>query len=1008
MYTRVDSSIDHIVQRVRRLRMAAGVLHVGAHPDDEDIGMLSYLSHKYGVRAVYWSATRGEGGQNRIGSYSGETLGVYRTWEADLARQEDGSESYYGPFLDFGYAKNASDAFAKWGKENVVRHIVRAIRLLKPEIVVARWRGESGDLHGHHQAVGLATLEAFDAAGDPEKYSELEEQGLSAWQPHKLYHSTDNTGGDYSVGAALNLFGVQNPDLEKDGILRIDTGEYDPTTGKTYQERAWLAYNRHQTQAMGLAPKHGDFYYYFSLHKSHVEVPPRESSFFDGFNPTLVGLADRFGDSAGELKTELAKVTEIVERTLERLRAEDPYDVSNYLMEGLPCLKDAIELVEQAEVDSAAKKAVNTYLKEKYLDFEEVIALCLNLQLEGLSTESRVTPGQSFKVDFFLWNNRGAGISDVKLSLDLPEGWETRVIEETREDEHALARYDVTTSKMALFSCPYWLFKPRSEYKYVWPSGEPAGRPFAPPDVHAICSLKVGTQRINLRIPVMCRKGFPGGYQELPVMVIPPIALQPKSTRLFCQVSEKAQHAEIQVTGRNNTIGAVKGSMSLDLPEGWQSDPESIDLFLPETGDSYTGTFQVTIPANTPEKTYAIRCIVHSGGREYSYSITPVRMGMPGLPGEPTASNCIKEANIVSPAEIKIFLIQVELAKKQSYAYVPGVKENIRDALLPFGISFTELSPTDMAYEDLSKYDVIVIGPNAYLLSEDLRNNAQRFLDYIKDGGTLIVQYQGYGFQGKGFTPYDFRYNQPHDRVTFEDAEITILNPSHPVFHFPNLIEKNDFENWVSDRGMYFFGEWDKRYKPLMACHDPGEESKEGGYLVCQYGRGSFVYTGYSFFKQLPAGISGPFRLFGNLLALPAARINERKIFLRCVDLFTELDDEYLESVARIMERRWVGDGTMICREGEEGNELYFIQAGEIDVIKTKDEKEEIIAVVDANSCVGEMSILGNIPRFASLRAKGDVDLLVIKGEDFENILNENPRIAIKLLGLLVKRLAVS
>jgi len=877
---------------------------------------------------------------------------------------------------------------------------------LKPAVVVSRWRGEPGDLHGHHQAIGLATLEAFKCAGDPEKFPELADQGLSPWQPYKLYHSTDNTGGDYSSGAALNLFGMPNSELEKDGIVRVNTGEYDPTTGKTYQERAWLAYNKHQTQALGLAPGHGDFFYYFSLHKSHVKTPSRETSFFDGFDPSLVDLAKRLGDTGKEFAKQLSSVVDKVDKTLDQLRASDPYKVSIYLLQGLADLDTAVKILGKMDVDQDKKSAVLSYLKEKREDFEETLALCLNFKLEALSSESRITPGQPFKVDCHLWNNRSAQISNVEISLEVPEGWETTLIKTDSENNRALAGFEVSTSKMALFSCPYWLFKPRKGYQYAWPTGEHGGQPFAPADVHAVYTVTIEGQQLRLKAPVICRTGFPGGYRELPVMVIPPIALQSKSTQIFSPISKTPQTLEIQMTGRSNSQVPMAGTMRLMLPKGWKSNPESIDLSFEEAGDSLTGTFKVTIPPDAPENTYVLRGVVHSDGRDYSYSITPVRMGMAGVPGEPTASNCIKEANIVSPAEINVSLIQVEFSRKQKYAYVPGVKEGIRDGLKPFGVSFVQLSPADMAYEDLSKYDVIVIGPNAYLLSEDLRNNAPRFLDYTKAGGTLIVQFQGYGFQGKGYTPYEFKYNQPHDRVTFENAEVTVLDPTHPIFHFPNTIEKKDFSDWVHDRGMYFFGEWSKQYKSLLACHDPEEDSKEGGLLVCQYGRGNYIYSGYSFYRQLPAGVPGGFRLFGNLLALPAARIHERKNFLKSVDLFIELNDEQLESVARIMEQRWVNDGTMICEEDEIGNELYFIHTGEVNVSKKEDGKNRIIAVVGEGSCVGEMSILGNIPRVASLRAKGDAELLVIKGDDFKNIINETPRIAIKLLGLLVKRLA--
>lgn len=1001
-----DLSIEEIVYRIRALRMAAGIMHIGAHPDDEDIGLLSYAAHKYGARAIYWSATRGEGGENKIGPYSDESLGIYRTWETLEARSEDGGVASFGSFYDFGYSKNAAATFAKWGEENVVREIVRAIRLWKPAVLVSRWRGEPSDLHGHHQAVGIAVYKAFEAAGNPEMFPEFVEEGLSAWQPLKLYFSTDNAGGDYSAGAAFNLFGNINEDFEKDGILRINTGELDPVSGKTYQECAWTAFNKHQTQGMGVKPAPGDFYYYFSLYKSRVQVPAKESTFFDGFDPTLAGLAERLGNDASLVREKLASVVECADKALDTLRVDNHSGASTSLLLGLARIREAGRALEDVEADPHTKKAVTSYINEKTEEFELAVAKCNGIELEGLSAESTVTPNQKFTVTSYLWNHRGADVNNVQMVLEAPTGWDVKTGETNREGLHTFVDFEVTVGKMASFSCPYWLVTPRSGYMYEWPKGEPCCRPFGRPELQLACRMKLGAEELTLRVPVIQRSAFAGGYRELPVMVIPPISLQPESSLYFRPVSENEQILEIKVTAHNNSYGEISGETSLDIMEGWKSEPASLELSLPEYGDSKTVDFRVSIPAGAPEQTYTIHCKVSSGGRDYSHTITPVRMGTPGLPGDPDASNCSKECNIISPAEIKVFLINVEFAKRQTYAYVPGLWDGIRDALAPFGISFEELSGKELAYEDLSKFDVIVIGHDAYLVSQDVRDNAQHLLNYAKNGGCLIVQYQRYGYQGKGFAPYDFCYHQPHDRVTNEKAAVTILEPDHPVFNFPNTIEPKDFDGWVHDRGMYFFREYDKRYKPLMSCFDIGEEPREGGYLACQYGRGDFFYTGYTFHRQLPAGVGGAYRLFANLLALPSARLRERMNFLRRVDLFSEFNEEQLESTARIMFQRLKNNGTILCKRGDTGDELYFVYRGAVDVLQSvgEGEEEKPIASVGVGAFVGEMAVLGDIPRTATLRANGDIELLVISGKDFQSLLNENPRMAVKLLNLLVKR----
>ena len=289
------------------------ILHIGAHPDDEDIGLMTYMARKFGLRMIYWSATRGEGGQNQIGPYKGAALGIYRTWETLDARAVDGGESLFGPFYDFGFSKTGEEALDKWGRTKLVRELVGIIRWTQPQIVIGRWTGEPSDGHGHHRAVGLATLEAFEDAGNPEKFPEQFEQGLSPWQPQKFYHST---GIDWQPGEE-GTFGEIQPELERAGVLRINTGEFDPIAGRTYQEVAWLAFNKHQTQAMGFIPSRGDFYYYYSLYKSLVPVPDKETSFFDGLDPALTGLADYPGAGSETLRISLEPIKRSAEKAFE-------------------------------------------------------------------------------------------------------------------------------------------------------------------------------------------------------------------------------------------------------------------------------------------------------------------------------------------------------------------------------------------------------------------------------------------------------------------------------------------------------------------------------------------------------------------------------------------------------------------------------------------------------------------------------------------------------------------
>jgi hypothetical protein len=880
--------------------------------------------------------------------------------------------------------------------------------MVQPQIIISRWKGISDDFHGHHQAVGKATYEAFEAAGDSDRFPEFEEQGLFPWQPSKFYHSENNSGGDLKAGGAVNIFGRINPDFERSGILRLNTGEFDSIAGCTYQEQAWLAYNKNQTQSMGLAPEPGDFFYYFSLYKSLVSVPDRETEMFDGLDPSLTGLADYPANGSSSLRKELERIKDRVHQATQEFRADNPISASKPLLESLSMLHEIRSGLEKEQLNGTAQKAIDLYLDRKIKDFEKVTAQCLGLRLECLTDTGRITPGQQIRLSSKLWNHRNIKIDKVIFNIGAPSDWKIQTVENDPSDElidGLTTVHDVDSSKTASLSSPYWLEKPHDLYHYKWPGGEPAGRPFGSPFVYAECEVILGKENILLREPAVLREKFSGGYRELPLAVIPPISLHPKELKEFMRISSAEQQLELQVTARSNVESkVVKGNLKLEVSADWRIDPESIDLSFEKYGDAVSASFKVNIPKNTLAGQYELQYMIRVDNRYYDVILYPVRMGAPGLPGQPDATNCIREEFITVPAAVKAYIFDLELVQKQKYAYVKGAEEEILKTLSHLNLNFHLITDEEMGYIDLGQFDAVVIGPNAYLVRDELRKNSARFLKYVKRGGTLAVQYQGYAFEGKGYTPYPFKFNQPHDRVTDENAPVKILKPNVSIFNFPNNITEDDFNGWFKDRGLYFFNQWDKRYEPLLACNDPGEDLKKGGLLVAGYGRGTYLYTGYSFFNQLPAGVPGAFRLFANILALPEARILERIEFLKNISLFSILTNEHLDSVARIIFEQWAENGEYICRQGEEGNELYIIKKGEVEVLQKSNGKEHVIFTAKEGACLGELAILGNITRTASLRAQKDVQLLVIKGEHFLALLKKYPDISIQMLGLMVER----
>ncbi|MEJ2557853.1 MAG: PIG-L family deacetylase, partial [Anaerolineae bacterium] len=597
---------------------------------------MAYMARKFGVRIVYWSATRGEGGQNRIGPDKEEALGVYRTWESLAARAVDGGEALFGPFYDFGFSKSGEETLAKWGgRRGVVREIVRAIRKVQPLIVISRWTGQPSDGHGHHQAVGATVSEAFEAAGDPNQFSELQTQGLVAWQPRKLYYST---GGDWQPGEAGGVWGALRPELERGGLVRINTGEFDPISNRTYQEQAWIGFYSHKTQAMGFVPNKGPFYYYFSLSKSLVPVPDKETWFYEGLDSSLTGLV------RGSLADE--------------------------------------------DLNNDARQAFDMYLERKLNDFEEVVTQCLGLNLECLAEYARITPGQQFRATARLWNHRDIAIEGVKFTLRVPDGWQIEPVDREGIGEGE-AVYDITTSESAELTCPYWLDKPRESYHYNWPLGERPGQPFDPPLVELECEVALGLHQITLREPAIFREAFSGGFRELPLAVLPPISLHPKIKTEFLQVRPSKQHLELHVVARSNMEWTgIEGSLKLEIPPGWQVEPSEVHLTLGQAGDSRTVRFSVVIPENTSAGHYPLRYLVKCGGRDYGVVLNPVRMAAPGLPRLPDEATCVKEQLITSPAVGNVHLIDARFVTGLRYGYIKGVDEDLLKALTHFDLDF--------------------------------------------------------------------------------------------------------------------------------------------------------------------------------------------------------------------------------------------------------------------------------------------------------------------------------
>jgi len=984
--------VEQLLYRIRGLRMIGHVLHVGAHPDDEDAGLMAFVSRKYGARIVYWSATRGEAGQNRIGAYSGDALGIYRTWESLAARAIDGGESWYGPFYDFGYGTSGAEAVTKWGSQELVREIVRAIRLAQPQIIVARYTGEASDGHGQHQAIGFATLEAFDAAADPARFPEL---SLPAWRTAKLYQSTD---GDWQAGEQHAL-GQRQSEFERDGYLRIDTGEHDPVAGMSYQQQASLALNCHQTQAMGFAPEHGSHYYYYRLHKSLVSTAAREQSFYDGLDPTLVGLVTYPGGGPPDCLEMLETILADVDSALLQLRPDNPPAAAGPLLHGFEALRRLRAQID--DVDALARQ-----LDEKIVRFEDVIIGCLGVDADCCAERAHVAAGERVRIRGQLLNPLAVRVDESSLRLCVPDGW--KITPRSTDDPAQQIECDVTVPVEAPVSTPSWLREPHDGYRYTITDETFTCEALDSPPVVLECAFLFEGQRLTLRRPAIRREPFAGGYRELPLSVLPTASVRPQIRRLFLPVDASRRDIDVYAAvHRHVDQRSQTDRLQMTIPHGWDVDPPFVELPAGTQGDVASTRHQVTVPVDAAAGRYRLEYLL--GGRDMHPAVTfePVWMGAPGLPRAPDAATCIREAFLTTPAQIDVHIMSATFARGLTYGYVRGAAEGILAALVKFDVNVSVISDEEMRFLDLSKFDAIVIGPNAYLLRDELRRNARRFLDYVATGGTLIVQYQAYGYERHEYAPYPFDYAHPHDRITDPDAAVTILEPAHPLMTHPNRISEEDFAGWIHDRGLYFFGSFDDRYTPILGCREPGGELKRGGLVAAGYGRGAFVYVGYSLFRQVPAAVPGAFRLLANLLALPEALLLERAERLKTLSFFSFLTDEQLRAVAKIVSETYTSVGTYLCRQGQVGQELFIILKGEVEIVR-RVEGGRVVTKAREGQVVGESAILADMQHTADLRALTNLHLLVISGVHFRALIRQHGEIAENVIRHLVLKLVAT
>ena len=829
-----------VAEAIGRLRVVGSVLFTGAHPDDENSTLLPHLAKRLHLRTAYLSATRGDGGQNLIGTEQYEALGILRTEELLAARRLDGAEQYFTQAYDFGFSKSPEETLAKWGREAVLADFVRIVRRFRPDIMISRFSGTPSDGHGHHQAAGILAQEAFHAAADPARFPEQIREGLEPWQATRLFVNQFRRGGG-------------------EGIT-IDVGEFSPVYGRTYAEIGLEARSMHRSQGMGGARgRSGPFTTGLRLAASKPGIPAVAQNLFDDVDLTL-GRFTRLAGGSDAVVRRVQAIERAIESAQGALTPNEPSKVLPFLGQGLAELRELRGEFERGSAAQMQRDEALFLLGLKEKDFARAIALAGAAEADALSGTREIIPGEPFEVTVAaLSRARELTVSESGLTLAGPPDWKIERLPQSESSGAVEVRFRVTAPVDAPVSQPYWLVEPRQR-DYFAPLPVPyLGEAHNPPllTANATYSLAVNGQSLSVEQTVEVVHRFADrvyGERIEPLTIVPPLAVWIEPRVAVFPSAASQQYVLVRV--RNHRRTAQNGVARLDLPPGWRSEPASQSFSLGAEGDEAAVRFQVSAASSdAAARGLSVKAVAEVGGQSFSagYQVVDYPHIVP--------------RHLFQSAESKLLRFDVKVEPGLRVGYVMGSGDGVPEALQQMGVQVEQLSPNDLAFGELGKYDAILTGIRAYEVRRDLSANQARLMDFVRNGGLLIGQYGRRGGYSAPLGPYPFDLgNGP--RVTVEEAPIAILDPSHPLFQSPNRITAADFDGWVQERGTYFMESWDSRYKPMLESHDPGEDPLRGGMLLASYGRGYYLYTGYAWFRQLPAGVPGAYRIFANMVSL--------------------------------------------------------------------------------------------------------------------------------------------
>jgi LmbE family N-acetylglucosaminyl deacetylase len=790
---------------LQKLNVLGRVLYIAAHPDDENTNLIALWANGSLYQTAYLSVTRGDGGQNLIGPELGERLGVIRTHELLAARRLDHGQQFFTRAVDFGFSKSAAETLHIWDRDKILADIVFTIRRFRPDVIVTRFSPDDDKTHGHHTASAILAREAFQAAADPKRFPE-QLASVEVWKPTRIAWNT-------------SPFFFQNRNIPFDpaGLTTLEAGGFSPLLGKAFTEIAAASLSMHKSQGVGRSPGRGARKEYFKL----LEGAPMTNGLFDGIDTTWARVP----------KSET--IAEKVKQLLATFAPADP-------AASVPKL---LEL--RKELSTTDKK---DWVVAKTGEIDTLIAACLGLHIESSTTSATVSAGQTLPIKLEAINRSNVPAQLVEARTPI-SGQDLRLDVPLPQDQFVAKDLTPALPKDVTYTQPYWLRKPAALGTFTVDNQKLIGLAENPPPAPVEILVRVGDQDLRYSVDTKYRSVDPVIGEVRQALVIAPPVFANLQNSVFVFGDDKPKTVQVRVTA---STGAVSGQLRLEAPKGWRIEPASVPVEIKAADAETFATFTIHPPSNPGEGT--LRAIVKVDGQDYSFARERISYQHIGV------------QTLMPPAEAKI--VRADIKKKgELIGYIPGAGDDIPQSLQQIGYNVKTLDGSEITAENLKRFDAVVLGIRAYNTQDRIAAWQAELLAYVKAGGVVVAQYNTTAdLKTKEIGPFPFEISR--DRVTDETADIRILAPDHPLLNTPNKITADDFKGWVQERGLYFPNKWDANWTALLSCNDPGEKPLDGGLLVAKSGQGYFVYTGYAFFRQLPAGVPGAYRLFANMVSL--------------------------------------------------------------------------------------------------------------------------------------------